>query len=84
MMITTDSLNTRKFMLAWGLAFGLLFLVMGLLATFFGIGIELVDMASQMYIGYEPTFIGSVIGGIWGYVEGTILGLLIAYLYNRL
>ncbi len=79
----TETLNTRKFMIAWGVTFAILFFLFGI-AGMMGIGTDFVDMASHMYIGFTPTFIGSLVGAFWGYVEGTVLGLLIAYIYNRI
>lgn len=50
----------------------------------FGWGAALVDAISSLYIGYGPTFLGAVIGAIWGFVDGYIAGVVIAWLYNRL
>ncbi len=36
----------------------------------------------RVYIGYEFTPVGSVIGLLWGFVDGLIGGALVAWLYN--
>jgi len=55
----------------------------GITATF-GWGVALVDAISSLYIGYGPTFLGSVIGAVWGFVDGYIAGIVIAWIYNRI
>ena len=36
----------------------------------------------RVYIGYEFTPVGSVIGFLWGFVDGLIGGAIVAWLYN--
>ncbi len=36
----------------------------------------------RVYIGYEFTPVGSVIGLLWGFVDGLIGGAIVAWLYN--
>jgi len=38
---------------------------------------------AKVYRGYSLTFMGSLIGLIWGIVDGAIGGALLAWLYNR-
>jgi hypothetical protein len=42
----------------------------------------LVTVLSSLYIGYSPTFLGGIIGGIWAFVDGAIAGAIIAWVYN--
>ena len=37
-----------------------------------------------LYIGYKPTVLGSVLGGIWGFFDAGIGGVVVAWLYNML
>jgi len=37
---------------------------------------------SSLYIGYAPSFVGGIIGGIWGFFDGLIGGAILALLYN--
>ena len=39
-------------------------------------------LLERMYIGYNFTPIGSVIGAIWGFVDFGIGGAIFAWLYN--
>lgn len=72
--------------LALGFAFGILWgvgmLLMGWMAYGFGWGAQLVEAFGSLYIGYAPTFWGSVIGGLWAFLDGFVGGLVFAWLYN--
>jgi len=37
----------------------------------------------QIYLGYNISPVGSVIGLLWGLVDGLIGGAVLAWLYNR-
>jgi len=43
-----------------------------------------VTMIGRIYKGYEISAIGSVIGLLWGLVDGCIGGAIFAWLYNLL
>ena len=51
-------------------------------ASMFGWCTKFVDVMSSVYIGYTPTFFGGIIGGVWGFFDGAIGGLIIAVVYN--
>lgn len=78
--------NCKLSPLALGLSLGIIWgvsvLIAGLIALHFSYGKPFVVAMSNMYIGYEPTIIGSLIGGAFGFVDGLIGGALIAALYN--
>lgn len=65
-----------------GIYWGLAMLVAGW-TSIFGWGTEFVTTMSSIYIGYEASFIGGIIGGVWGFFDGLIAGALIAFFYNR-
>ncbi len=54
------------------------------ITAIFGWGAELVRAFSSLYIGYGPSFLGAIIGAAWGFVDGYIAGIVIAWVYNRL
>ncbi len=56
---------------------------LGLMATFFGWGTELAAALSSLYIGFSPTFVGTIAGAVWAFVTGFAGGVMIAWLYNR-
>ena len=39
---------------------------------------------AKVYRGYSITFLGGLIGMLWGIMDGAIGGALLAWLYNRL
>ncbi len=49
-----------------------------------GWGKDLVTVISSFYIGYEPSFIGGIIGGAWAFVDGAIFGVILGSLYNAM
>jgi len=40
--------------------------------------------ARPLFIGYEPTFVGSVSGAVWAFVDFFVAGVVFAWIYNRL
>ena len=42
------------------------------------------QLLSQYFIGYKVTFIGSLIGAIYGFAMGTLCGALIGWIYNKI
>jgi hypothetical protein len=74
-------LNAKGFALASGLLWGLALFVITLVAAARGIGNNLSHL-SAIFTGYQVTYIGSVIGLIYGFVAGLILGWMFASIYN--
>ena len=71
----------------WALAASLgvvcvIFVVFIGVAAMFGWGEELVPLVSSIYIGFDSTGVGVLIGAVWAFVDGVIGGALIAALYN--
>jgi hypothetical protein len=71
----------------WALSTGIVFafgtLVLGLLATFFGWGMPIVDLFGTGYLGYQATIVGSLIGAIWAFADAFIGIYLIIWVYER-
>jgi len=74
-------LNVKALTLALGFSWAICVLFAGW-AAIFGWGAGFVEIMSSMYIGYEASFIGGLVGAVWGFVDGAIAGLLISFLYN--
>lgn len=60
-------------------ALGVLFLGW---AAALGWGAALVNVLGSLYLGYNASFVGGIIGGVWAFVDGAIAGALIAAIYN--
>lgn len=80
--------NSSKYLkvLSLGLSLGITWsvsiLFLGIVAWLFNWGTALVNIFGSLYIGYTPTFWGSIIGMIWAFFDCFIGGVIIAWLYN--
>ena len=77
-------LHAKNFGLACAILWGVSVFVLGMFAKHMGWGTEMVMLLGSFYKGYDMTFLGSVIGGVWGFVEGLVGGYIFACLYNSL
>lgn len=73
--------------LSFGLALGLLwafalFIVAIITIAAGGYGEGFIHSIGMMYIGYKPSFVGGLIGAIWGFVDAFVGGVILAWLYN--
>ncbi len=79
------SLNEKAFALSTGLVWGGGLFGLSLLNLVFpGYGSSIINGLGSVYIGYNPTLLGGVIGFIWGFVDMAICGYIIAWIYNKL
>jgi hypothetical protein len=79
-----NKLEVKAFGLALGLVWGGITFLLGLLDIFYIWGNSWGKMMAMLYIGYRPTIIGVIVGGIWGFVYASISGFALAWMYNRL
>lgn len=76
-------LNVKKYSLIVGIVWGLCIILVGWLAAA-GWGNQLIVKSfSTLYIGFKPTFFGSIIGGLWGLLDGLVFCYLVVVLYNK-
>lgn len=80
--MTKCKLSPMALGLSLGVMWGLSVLIMGLVAFYFMFGTPFVTAMGVVYIGYEPSIVGSLIGGAIGFVDAFIGGVIIAWLYN--
>ena len=80
--MTKCRISPLAFGLSLGVVWGSSVLLMGLLAHFFTYGTGFVTAVGVVYIGYEPSLIGSAIGAMFGFIDALVGGALIAWLYN--
>ena len=86
LQVAIRRLNAR----AWGIAVGLLlggglFLATNILVLKGGRNVgQHLQLLSQYFPGYSVSFLGSLIGFVYAFVGGYIIGRAIGYLYNRL
>lgn len=72
-----------SFGLALGVFWGVTLFILGLIAHHYMYGKAFIDAMGHLYLGYGPTYMGSVIGGLIGFVDAFIGGFIIAWLYNK-
>ncbi len=75
-------LNVKALALSFGLVWGLgLFILTWWIIAFDGATGE-VTLIGRVYRGYNISPMGSVIGMLWGFIDGLIGGAIFAWLYN--
>lgn len=77
-------LNMKKLALAFGVIWALYVVWIAWVAGAIGWGDKIVDVLASLYRGYDATFLGGLIGGAWGFVDGAIAGVIVAWVYNKL
>jgi len=75
-------LNPVRFGVALGLIWGLGWLLVSWMGWCFGFAVPLIRIWGSAYIGMAPTFWGGIVGGVWGFVDFFVFGLLVAWVYN--
>lgn len=75
-------LNVRAFALACGILWGLLIFSLTWWVMLIWGAHGYLTRIGLVYLGYSLTPLGSVIGLIWGFVDGLICGAILAWLYN--
>ena len=78
------TLGVISFGLAVGLTLSISVFFLGVMSALFEWGVPVAAVFSSLYIGFSPTLVGSIAGAVWAFVNGFIVGLLIAWIYNRL
>ena len=79
-----NTLDVRAWGLFIGCGWGAVVFTLGMLSRFLNMSPKFVVLLGKVYIGYKNTVPGSFIGAVWGFADGAISGMLIAWLYNRI
>ena len=79
-----NKLNIKAFGLAAGIIWSGATFFLGLMVMFLNWGTGWENVMATLYIGYKPTFLGCIIGAVWGFFDGGIGGVIFAWLYNKL
>lgn len=75
-------LSAVKFGFAFGLFWGLGMLGVGWAGWLWNYGVDFINVWGSVYLGFKPTFVGGIIGGIWGFVDFFVFTWLVALVYN--
>ncbi len=76
-------INLRAAVLSFGITWAIAMLFIGWVAMF-GWGIRVVEVLSSLYIGFAPSFIGGIIGAVWGFFDGAIGAAIFTFIYNTI
>jgi hypothetical protein len=76
-------MNVKAFAVAAGILWGLLLFAVTLLEAARGEGHTLGVLAA-LYLGYSVTYLGSLVGLVYGFVSGVVIGGAFCWVYNRL
>ena len=76
-------LDVKAFGFALGVVWGGLMFFLGIADMLYFWGNSWGRMLAVLYVGYRPTILGSIVGGLSGFVYATILGFAVAWMYNR-
>jgi hypothetical protein len=78
-----SNLNAKNLGLAGGFLWGVTMLVGTWISMASGWASGLFELTMGLYPGYSISFLGSVIGGIYGFVDAFIGLYIFGWLYNR-
>ena len=68
--------------LGFGSVWGVCMLITGWVAMT-GWGYQFVDTMASVYTGYSASFVGAIVGGIWGFFYGALIGFAFGWVYNK-
>ena len=79
-----NALDVRAWSLGFGCGWGAGVFTIGIMSRLLHLKPKSVALLGKVYIGFNSTLLGSLIGAIWGFLDGAITGMLIAWLYNKI
>ena len=77
-------LNAKAFALACGVLWGLTVFLATVWLVIFGFEGQLMQQLDHFYFGYSVSWLGAIVGAVWGFVDGAIGGFVFAWLYNKI
>lgn len=80
-------INAKAAGLALGILWGVALALLVPMAMYISVWTEglntMISFLGSLYLGYEVSLMGAIIGAIWGFVDAFIGGYLVAWLYNK-
>jgi hypothetical protein len=77
-------LNVKALALTAGILWGATVFLATLWLLIRGYDGTLISRLDHFYFGYSFSYPGAFVGLVWGFVDGTIVGAVFAWLYNKL
>ena len=78
----SQKIHVLSLSLALGITWGIGVLILGLIGWLLNWGIPVTKLIASVYIGFDATLMGSLIGCAIGFLDGAIGGLILGSLYN--
>jgi hypothetical protein len=78
------TLNAKALALSAGILWGAAVFVITMATLLRGGAGQHVGLLAAVYPGYTVTYLGSIIGLVYGFVSAAALGWLLAWLYNKM
>lgn len=79
----TNDVDVRALGLALGIVLSIVVAILAL-ASRVGWGADWRELLADVYIGYDDTPTGALVGMVWAFADGLVLGTTLGWLYNRL
>ena len=77
-------LDSKRLGLAAGILWGLCLFINTVLSIYTGYATDFLNILKSVYPGYSISWFGSFVGFIYGFIDGTIVFFLLAWIYNKL
>ncbi len=77
-------LDVRALGISCGAVWGLSLVIMAIINMVSGWGWSFMYFMGKVYVGYNATVPGCIVGFLWGFVDAGIGGVAIAWVYNKL
>jgi len=77
------NLNIKAMSIAFGLVWGISIFVITWCIILLEGSSDTATFIGKFYIGYSLTPVGSLIGLMWGIIDGAIGGVMFGWIYNR-
>ena len=75
----------KKAAISAGLVWGSGLFCAGIVAAITGTyAVEFINAMGSLYPGYAPSYVGAVIGGIWGFIDAWIAAAVVVWIYNKI
>ena len=75
-------LNVVDIGLSLGIVWGFAVFMLGAVSSIWRKSQKAVEIFSKVYIGFRPTPLGSLTGAFWGFIDGLVSGMIIAWVAN--
>ena len=76
--------NQKKLGYTGGILGGLIMLIKTFLALTNGYGIAWLNLFATTHPGYAISWIGCIVGMVYGFIDGFVLMYLFGWIYNRI